>query len=469
MSNTTIASCVAGAAFLYLYHVNRAMVQVPEEVRRLSPHRWTVEEIKAAYEKAADSPADMAGSIPPKQNRRYIVTGGSGLVGNWIVTHLLTRGEDPAAIRILDLQAPSDRILNQGVAYIKTNIVDEESVQNAFSAPWPQAVAQQPLSVFHCAAAIRPAERHRCFLPLCRNVNVHGSVNVLNAAKKYGASCMVATSSGSIGVHRASFWIPPWSSAPRNLAQVVSDSTPLPQSHDEFFGNYAVAKAEAEAIIRDADSLDGNFRTGCIRPTNGIYGIGGDTSATVTGQYLRSGGSPSWTYDVVHSFVNAENVSIAHLLYEQRLIEHTANPTALPNIGGQAFVITDPNPPVNFADVYRLLSTLSKSPCYAILQHKYLPWLLPRITGDMAQLQPGLFCISSVHTVGDDSRARKSPAQGGLGYSTPLTTLDGMAKQLEEWNRNLEPKDAAVIEEKDYVNVSSEGVEVNFPVPSKKL
>ena len=79
MSNTTIASCVAGAAFLYLYHVNRAMVQVPEEVRRVSPHRWTVEEIQAAYEKAVDSPADMVGSIPPKQNRRYIVTGGSGM------------------------------------------------------------------------------------------------------------------------------------------------------------------------------------------------------------------------------------------------------------------------------------------------------------------------------------------------------------------------------------------------------
>lgn len=409
-------------------------------------------------------------------------------MGNWIVTHLLTRGEDPAAIRILDLQAPSDRILNQGVAYIKTNIVDEESVQNAFSAPWPEAVAQQPLSVFHCAAAIRPAERHRCFLPLCRDVNVHGSFNVLNAAKKYGASCMVATSSGSVGIHRPSFWIAPWSSAPRNLAQVVSDSTPLPQSHDEFFGNYAVAKAEAESIIRDADSLESNFRTGCIRPTNGIYGIGGDTSATVTGQYLRSGGSPSWTYDVVHSFVNAENVSIAHLLYEQRLVEHTANPATLPNIGGQSFVITDPNPPVNFGDIYRLLSTLSKSPvnfprvapvpflllshvleCYAILQHKYLPWLLPRITGDMAQLQPALFSISSVHTIGDDSRARKSPAQGGLGYATPLTTLDGMAKQLEEWNRDLKPKDAAAIEEKDYVNVNSEGVEVHLPFSSQKL
>lgn len=71
-----LAACIA--VLLYLYHVNRAIMAVPEEARRLCPHRWTVDEIKAAFEKVQDSPTDVAKSLPPKQSRRYIVVGGSG-------------------------------------------------------------------------------------------------------------------------------------------------------------------------------------------------------------------------------------------------------------------------------------------------------------------------------------------------------------------------------------------------------
>jgi len=41
-------------------------------------------------------------------------------------------------------------------------------------------------------------------------------------------------------------------------------------SHDEYFGNYAVSKAAAEKSVLDANAPD--FRTGTIRPANGIYG-----------------------------------------------------------------------------------------------------------------------------------------------------------------------------------------------------
>lgn len=67
-----------GLAGLYLRHVNTAMKKTPEEALHLSPHRWTIEEVKAAYEKASESPVDVTKSLPPKQTRRYIVVGGSG-------------------------------------------------------------------------------------------------------------------------------------------------------------------------------------------------------------------------------------------------------------------------------------------------------------------------------------------------------------------------------------------------------
>lgn len=206
--------------------------------------------------------------------------------------HLLARGEDPAAIRIVDLQKPNHKTLDRGVAFVKTNITDEASVSNAFSQEWPVKAAHFPLTVFHTAAVIRPADRLKVFLPFCRNVNVGGTKNVLEAAKKSGATCFVSTSSGSVAIHRPNFWIAPWTRTPSGLTQVINDSTPLPKEHDEFFGNYSVTKSEAESIVRAADDPKSNFRTGCIRPTNGVYGIG-DTAATITGTYLRHGGNPT--------------------------------------------------------------------------------------------------------------------------------------------------------------------------------
>lgn len=66
---------------VYLFHVNRLLSGTPEEVRRLSPHRWTRNQIRAAYRTLEQRPItteSFAGQVPPKLERRYIVTGGSG-------------------------------------------------------------------------------------------------------------------------------------------------------------------------------------------------------------------------------------------------------------------------------------------------------------------------------------------------------------------------------------------------------
>ncbi|KAL3493093.1 hypothetical protein BJX62DRAFT_90594 [Aspergillus germanicus] len=458
-----LVSCAAVLGILYLYHVNRAMCIVPEEARRLSPHRWTVDEIKAAYKQAVHTPVDVTKSLPPRQNRRYIVVGGSGLLGNWIISHLIARGETPAAIRTLDINPPSRALLDLGITFVRTNITDPAAVESAFSQPWPPIVAGLPLTVFHSAAVIRPAERHEAFLSLSRNVNVGGTINVLNAAKQAGATCFISTSSGSVSIRRARYWIAPWEQTPKHFVQAVSDTTEPPKQHDQFFGNYPVTKLEAEHTVRAADDLASGFRTGCIRPANGIYGIGDEASTSISGMYLRMGGAPTWLSPTIQNFVNAENVSIAHLLYEQRLIEHTANPTSLPNIGGSAYTVTDPNPAITFGDMYLLLSTLATTPIrfpsipplpmlllshvfewYILLRHFYLPWL-PQPTNEMNQLQPALFAVSNPHVVIDDSRARLAPEQGGLGYEPPLTSLEGLCKQLEHWNRLAAERGAAAM------------------------
>lgn len=194
---------------------------------------------------------------------------------------------------MLDLLSPTQDILAQGVNFVKTNITDELAVTTAFNQPWPETIAQLPLTVYHTAATIRPQDRLEMFLPLCSKVNIEGTRNVLNAAKEAKASCFVSTSSGSVTLHKLGFWVSPWTKLPKRAFQIISDDAKLPESHDEFFGNYAVTKVEAEQMVRAADDPESNFRTGCIRPANGIYGIGSDASMTITGVYLRNQGSPT--------------------------------------------------------------------------------------------------------------------------------------------------------------------------------
>ncbi|KAJ5162983.1 uncharacterized protein N7500_004813 [Penicillium coprophilum] len=453
-----IVAALAGLFALYLWHVNSAMQVVPEEAQRLSPHRWTIEEIKTAYEKSLVAPIDVTKSLPPKQSRRYVVVGGTGLVGAWIVSHLLARGEDPKAIRILDLISPEQDVLNKGVGWVKTNITDKLAVTTAFEKPWAASVTSLSLTVYHTAVMIRPQDRFKSFLPLSSKVNIEGTRNVLNAARAAGATAFIWTSSGSIALHQPTFWIAPWETQPKRAVQVISDDTKIPESHYQFFGNYAVTKTEAERLVRAADDPETNFRTGCIRPTNGVYGTGGQANNVITGLYLRNGGSPTWARPILQSFVHAENVSLAHLLYEQRLIQQSEPGSQLPNTGGQAFIVSDPNPAIAFGDLYTLLTTLSKTPVlfpevppapllvlayflemYAFLQYKYLPWL-PALSGDIAQLQPSVFSIVNVHVFADDSRAKLAPEMGGLGYNPPLNTLDGLCRRLVDWNTEAEGK-----------------------------
>lgn len=62
----------------YFWHLNRALSGIPDEASKVSPHRWTPEEIKATYAKVAKNPIDDTAHLPPKLERRYIVVGGSG-------------------------------------------------------------------------------------------------------------------------------------------------------------------------------------------------------------------------------------------------------------------------------------------------------------------------------------------------------------------------------------------------------
>jgi len=261
---------------LYLRHINNGMKQVPDEVLKLSPHRWTDEEIHQTYKQIIEKPLDWTPHLPPRLERRYVVVGGSGLVGGFLVLHLLARGTPPESIRIIDFRKPTRSDLNQGkaakVEFIHADITFIPSITAAFSQPWAPSVSSLPLTVFHTAASIRPGESAKVFLPRVSVVNIDGTINVLDAAKKAGADVFIATSSASIATRPINFWIPPWRKIPKGLIQIYRDPEQDEniRPHSSYFSNYAWSKARAEQLVLGANNVE-NFKTGCIRPC-GIYG-----------------------------------------------------------------------------------------------------------------------------------------------------------------------------------------------------
>lgn len=65
-------------ALTYLLRVNYLLNVVPLDVKKLSSPPWTKEELKKTYNDLSSHPVDYTGKIPPRLDRRYIVTGGNG-------------------------------------------------------------------------------------------------------------------------------------------------------------------------------------------------------------------------------------------------------------------------------------------------------------------------------------------------------------------------------------------------------
>lgn len=198
-----------------------------------------------------------------------------GLVGGYIVLQLLARGTLPRCIRIVDVRQTERDDLREGLAaqvdYVQTDITSKAAVGDAFSKPWDPKIASLPLTVFHTAAVIIPGARSKYLYKLTESVNVQGTKNVLAASRAVGADIFSSTSSASISIRPVEAFVAPWAE-PKHYWQVMDTQDfdkPL-REHEEYFANYAVSKAIAERLV--CAENEPSFRTGCIRPGNGIYG-----------------------------------------------------------------------------------------------------------------------------------------------------------------------------------------------------
>ena len=175
--------------------------------------------------------------------------------------------------------------LAKEVEFIQTDITSAAAVHAAFRKPWDSSISHLPLTVFHTAAVILASDRSTYLYSFPETVNVNGTRNVLAAAKVSGADIFSSTSSASISIRP----VEPFCLAtqPKNFWQILDEqdfSRPL-RPLAEFFGTYPASKAVAERLVCAENSQ--SFRTGCIRPANGVYGkptdntVGGPLSTTV--------------------------------------------------------------------------------------------------------------------------------------------------------------------------------------------
>lgn len=157
-----------------------------------------------------------------------LVTGGAGFVGLNLVEALLARGEEVVLFDSGALPAAAEWGFARHaarLAFVKGDVRDSAAVERAFSAKRIERVA-------HCAAVTSGAAREAREPFAIVAVNVQGTINVLEAARRRGAGRVVVTSSGAV-----------YGESAYRLAQLHEDATPaVPVTL------YAITKFAAERV-----------------------------------------------------------------------------------------------------------------------------------------------------------------------------------------------------------------------------
>lgn len=113
-----------------------------------------------------------------------IVTGGAGFIGSHIVDRLIENGD---AVLVIDKVDPVDANRNEKAAYKRLDILDS-SLAETFIEFKPEAVFHLAAFIDDRASVIDPAT--------CTEINVVGTINVLEAARQSGVKRFLFASTG---------------------------------------------------------------------------------------------------------------------------------------------------------------------------------------------------------------------------------------------------------------------------------
>lgn len=167
-----------------------------------------------------------------------LVTGATGFTGGHLVKRLRRLGH-----RVRALVRPGSNVqalLKQGVEIVEGDLTRPEDVARAAEGVW---------KIFHVAAVFRTAGHPDSYY---HEVNVGGTENVLNAARRHGVERVIHCS--TIGVHGNVSEVPSTEESPYNPGDI-----------------YQVTKLAGEQVARDAFAK--GLAGAVVRPAS-IYGPG---------------------------------------------------------------------------------------------------------------------------------------------------------------------------------------------------
>lgn len=121
---------------------------------------------------------------------RALVTGGSGFIGSNLVDALVARGDEVTVIDDLSTGRRENLAgaIEAGAELLELDIRDRDRMNEAFARVEPEAV-------FHLAAQI-DVRKSMANPALDARINVEGTINVLDAARRAGVARLVNTSTG---------------------------------------------------------------------------------------------------------------------------------------------------------------------------------------------------------------------------------------------------------------------------------
>src|SRR5262249_26603696 len=240
---------------------------------------------------------------------RYLVTGGAGFIGSHLADALLARGDEVVCVdNFNDYYSPARKRRNiegalaqPGSTLVEADIRDEAAIDAAFATYRPDKVA-------HIAAmgSISYSVRNP---KLYEEVNIRGTLNVLDAAHRYAARGVVLASTSSIYGRTD------------KIPFVETDSTDRP------LAPYPASK-KADEVIAAAYNTSYGLPCICVRFFN-VYGPRGRpdmtpymfTDAIAHGRpiTLYDSGRPrrDWTYvdDIIAGVIGALDTDFSYEIF----------------------------------------------------------------------------------------------------------------------------------------------------------
>jgi UDP-glucose 4-epimerase len=172
-----------------------------------------------------------------------LVTGGAGFVGVNVVEALLARGAEVVLCDGSVLPPAAERALKpyaKALTVLYGNVLDAEFLQSAFA-------GRRITNVVHCAAVTSGPQREAREPAAIVEVNLAGTIGVLDAARQHGVRRVVYVGSGAL-----------YGESLFRLARLDEESPVFPETM------YAITKHAAERICRRLREL-WKFDVACVR------------------------------------------------------------------------------------------------------------------------------------------------------------------------------------------------------------